>query len=552
MKTKLNSIVLRVCLAFTLLASVTTYSNAQSCSSPPSCIANPDIVGATGNLNGGSTGGTQTVSDWYVANGTPNVQSGGAGGTHSIGMWTDGGGYGEGAYTCFNFQQNHTYQICLWVENTSTDQTGNLYIKAANGLTESFSFSPRQLAASSELIDNSHTYSATIKQLVINYTPTANFSQLWFYPYRSTTGSIYRLRISRVNIIESSVGIGFAVPCGSDIVLPASTQSCATTSWFAPDGTPLGTGTVVVYNAGRSDAGDYTKVVSVGDCEVSVLVTVEVGECYCDEFEPTFEVSGEEQPISFTETSIGPGATVAWYWDFGDGTTSTDPNPTHNYTEAGTYEVCLTVIRRVGEQTCCKQICQTIQVGEPSSGKSIGGDPQVQSIGTTGFNYNFMEMPNAIKFSNTTTENVFAEYNWNFGDGEVSGKEHPYHVYAKEGAYKVCLTVHNKVYDANGNLVEKNDEEYCENVNVGSSFYDINEGEVSVMPNPTKNKAYVTVNNIPNPQVILRNMTGVEVAKGKIANPNQYILNLEDLPSGIYIVEVKSEAGSKTVKLIKE
>jgi PKD repeat protein len=47
--------------------------------------------------------------------------------------------------------------------------------------------------------------------------------------------------------------------------------------------------------------------------------------------------------ISFTDTSTDDGAIVKWSWDFGDGTNSTDQNPTHIYTEPGAYTVTLKV-----------------------------------------------------------------------------------------------------------------------------------------------------------------------------------------------------------------
>ena len=34
---------------------------------------------------------------------------------------------------------------------------------------------------------------------------------------------------------------------------------------------------------------------------------------------------------------------TSWFWDFGDGETSTVKNPTHKYVEAGSYTVTLTV-----------------------------------------------------------------------------------------------------------------------------------------------------------------------------------------------------------------
>lgn len=53
--------------------------------------------------------------------------------------------------------------------------------------------------------------------------------------------------------------------------------------------------------------------------------------------------------VSFRDTA----STIAdsWFWEFGDGQTSTQPNPTHTYTAAGQYNVKLIVRNRFGEDT---------------------------------------------------------------------------------------------------------------------------------------------------------------------------------------------------------
>jgi len=54
------------------------------------------------------------------------------------------------------------------------------------------------------------------------------------------------------------------------------------------------------------------------------------------------------QPMTVILTNESYGAT-SYLWDFGDGQTSTDKNPTHRYTKIGIYEIKLTAIR--GDQT---------------------------------------------------------------------------------------------------------------------------------------------------------------------------------------------------------
>ncbi len=50
----------------------------------------------------------------------------------------------------------------------------------------------------------------------------------------------------------------------------------------------------------------------------------------------------------------------SWLWDFGDGNTSTEQNPTHTYTSSGDYTVCLTVSNSAGTDTACQTISVTV------------------------------------------------------------------------------------------------------------------------------------------------------------------------------------------------
>lgn len=547
MKLKKLSLALHACMVLLFAAGSFTSASAQVCTSPPDCIINPDMSASQG---GDLNPSFSTMNGWFYSHGTPTVGlTNGVGGTGSIWMWSYSG-RSEGTYSCFDFRQGRTYQICLWVRNTNGIGGGNLNVFAATGLTQpAYPASPLTLPTptTSQLIDNSFVNNGAWTQLIFNYTPNANYNQLWIYPFRAggpVGGQQYELRISRVNIIERELPVGISVPCGEDLVLTGPSQSCATGAWFDPLGNPIGTGTVTIPNADPTMNGIYTMVVRVGDCQYSLERQVLVEECNCDEFDASFKTDAPNNPTTFTETSTGPGVSVGWFWEFGDGNTSNLQNPTHTYAQPGNYTVCVTIIRKVGNQTCCKRICKEIEVGEPEESKAP----------STGFTTRPMQFPNtAMKFIDISKgKNEFTEYSWDFGDGEVSGQQNPAHVYAKEGIYNVCLTINNKVFDANGNLVEQNENEYCEKVKIGDVAYDISIGKVSVKPNPAKEQAIVSVTNIPNPTVILRSITGAEVAKGKSINANEYLLKTDNLAVGVYIVEVQSEYGTKTIKLIKE
>lgn len=61
--------------------------------------------------------------------------------------------------------------------------------------------------------------------------------------------------------------------------------------------------------------------------------------------------------ITFVNESIDA---VSYYWDFGDGNSSNDPNPTHVYNNPGTYEVTL---RAIG-LTCTQEFIGTVDIIE--------------------------------------------------------------------------------------------------------------------------------------------------------------------------------------------
>ncbi len=47
--------------------------------------------------------------------------------------------------------------------------------------------------------------------------------------------------------------------------------------------------------------------------------------------------------MKFTDKSTDDGRIVAWHWEFGDGTESSEQNPEHRYAEKGEFTIALTV-----------------------------------------------------------------------------------------------------------------------------------------------------------------------------------------------------------------
>jgi len=85
---------------------------------------------------------------------------------------------------------------------------------------------------------------------------------------------------------------------------------------------------------------------------------------------------GAPFPVQFTDMSLG--IVTEWLWDFGDGQTSTESNPSHEYVTPGLYTVSLTVTNASGPDTKIRenyinilQSAENIYVGHGYSGDGL-------------------------------------------------------------------------------------------------------------------------------------------------------------------------------------
>ncbi|MBV9960886.1 MAG: PKD domain-containing protein [Parafilimonas sp.] len=217
----------------------------------------------------------------------------------------------------------------------------------------------------------------------------------------------------------------------------------------------------------------------------------------------------------FQNTSQGTGG-LSYAWDFGDGSTSTQQNPTHTYSTSGSYEVLLTVQSAGGctdtaslpvnvhvptssfthtAATCLNQIIHFTNSSSPApieshwdfgdGSTSTDLNPDKAFTKTGNFTVKLVNIfssgcsdsvtqtiniataptayftaddtircdtPLVVNFTNKTLGNV-ANYTWDFGDGDFSSSANPSHTYKKQGSFTVTLTATN----ANGcaNVLEK-------------------------------------------------------------------------------------------------
>jgi PKD repeat protein len=141
-------------------------------------------------------------------------------------------------------------------------------------------------------------------------------------------------------------------------------------------------------------------------------------------------VTSGRSPLAVAFADATTGSPTNWNWSFGDGTNSTEQNPVHVYTTAGTYTVSLTAANAYGENITTK--VDYISVYEP-----IPTVADFTANVTSGYE------PLAVAFSDTSA-NAPEQWNWSFGDGTTSTEKNPVHVYHASGKYSVSLQVTNE------------------------------------------------------------------------------------------------------------
>lgn len=154
---------------------------------------------------------------------------------------------------------------------------------------------------------------------------------------------------------------------------------------------------------------------------------------------PTHPMSNE--PVVRPSVSEGcPGSAIdfeaenlssegMYLWNFGDGSFSNKPKPSHVFSKSGSFEVMLSHSTSGGGNIRNKAVADRIIIHEA---------PEAS------FNVLKQEYDNTVPSVHFENRSLGGQtYAWDFGDGSTSAVAHPDHVYKKAGVYTVSLTVVN-------------------------------------------------------------------------------------------------------------
>jgi len=150
---------------------------------------------------------------------------------------------------------------------------------------------------------------------------------------------------------------------------------------------------------------------------------------------PTVDFSGSPLSgcfplrVQFTDMSQpGLGNTnVSWFWDFGNGTTSTLQNPMATFVTTGNFTITLRVTNDKG---CTRTISRPNYITATTG--VVAGFTHTQAT--------VCSAPATIDFTNTSTGPPTLSYVWDFGDGSpFSGVTNPTHTYLVNGTFIATL-----------------------------------------------------------------------------------------------------------------
>ncbi len=273
----------------------------------------------------------------------------------------------------------------------------------------------------------------------------------------------------------------------------------------------------------------------------------------------------------------------SYFWEFGNGQTSTSINPTMAYTAAGTYTVCLRVTTNCLTDTFCNSVtvvapqalvvapsiidvaCKGASTGRinltisggtlsynitASSGTIVGQSVRNLTAGPVTVNVSdaggqswsqvlTVSEParfDSAAFTNTvnglsiqlSNQSSTGTYSWIFGDGGTSNQTNPSYTYSQQGTYNVCLTV----------TTACTTRTECRNISVfvlGSQSLSENPPVLYPQPSPD-GLVYLKNTNSQNWQLL--DMQGRILEQGRIIAEPQ-LLNFSHLSKGLYGIKLK-------------
>lgn len=231
---------------------------------------------------------------------------------------------------------------------------------------------------------------------------------------------------------------------------------------------------------------------------------------------------------------------ISYKWDFGDGTISDIPKPLHIYALANTYSISLKITNSQGHTHVSTK---EISVVAPDQLPIAEANGPYSGIVNSIINFS--------KLGSLDPDGYLTDYTWSFGDGNNSSISNPSYSYTEAGEFIATLIVTDQL----GNLAVDTAYVSITDLIISDDLFEASDNELLIYPNPVKSSriklTFQTDYQSTERRIRLMNMQGLLI-KEEVTKENEFLLDLEGLPNGMYLIVVQSKEklmGSKILLL---
>jgi PKD repeat protein len=260
----------------------------------------------------------------------------------------------------------------------------------------------------------------------------------------------------------------------------------------------------------------------------------------------SFSYAANGTNVQFINNSSSCNSAI-WFWEFGDGTSSTNFDPSHQYASAGYYTVCMSMYDSYC--ACADTVCETVYAG----GNNVA------------CNAEFVLYPDSFQqglywgYNYSTGNNLV--YYWSWGDGGYSVGAYPSHVYSDSGYYTICLSIMDTISFCSDSvctnyyiLKQAKLDQIHEVIFVNATAVPTVNGndkiEWSIFPNPASTNIRIETNADKIEAIRITDVSG-RVMK-EISSYEGGFIPLSILPQGAYIVQTLIDGGWSSKLFIKQ
>lgn len=377
--------------------------------------------------------------------------------TNALTYWWN---FGDGSAPVTSFSPTHTftaagtYTVTLAAANASacfqTEDTAYLIINVdTNKITPNFNYEITD-SCGPFIVSFTNTSTTTVSGSTPSYTwyfgdgasfsgdvpPAHNYADTGYYDVLlvmaqagacKTPDSVQR----RIHIYYQRVSASLSLPdsvCLGQAVSPTGGPINATNVTWTYGDTSAGSGTMPPHVYGA--VGTYTVTMVAenpgacngSDTAIRTITVLPAPTAYFTFVPMTPEAN---VPTTFSNQSINA---TRYDWDFGDGESSTDVNPIHQYTKTGNYKVCLTAYNNSNcPSVACKNVpAEVVPLLGIPTGFSPNGDGENDVLYVRGAAIKTMDLKIYNRWGQLVFETTTKEVGW---DGTFNGQPQPIEAY---------------------------------------------------------------------------------------------------------------------------